>query len=231
MSDSNRTPWVAAIGGGIVGAALAAGAMYIAAPKLVRDVMVTHPKIMVEAGQALRVQQYAEALTPIRAAVERPFGSSWRGAAKPDVTLVYFFDYACGYCRISNPDIDRLLKEDKGLRVVYRELPILGPDSLAAARVSLAASKAGRFGQFHDTLYAAGRPSPETVALAAKAAGVPPEPTEDPAQEAELRSNSMLASQLGATGTPLFVIGNQVFNSAVGYDKLKEAVEAARKTG
>jgi protein-disulfide isomerase len=205
--------------------------MYIAAPKLVRDVMVTHPKIMVEAGQALRVQQYAEALTPIRAAVERPFGSSWRGAAKPDVTLVYFFDYACGYCRISNPDIDRLLKEDKGLRVVYRELPILGPDSLAAARVSLAASKAGRFAQYHDALYAAGRPGPDTIALAARAAGVPAQPSQDPAQEAELRANMSLASQLGATGTPLFVVGDRVINAAVGYDKLKEAVEAARKTG
>ena len=77
--------------------------------------------------------------------VERPFHSSWKGAAKPEVTLTYFYDYACGYCRQSNPDIERLLKEDKGLRVVYRELPILGPESVAAARVSLAASKAGRF--------------------------------------------------------------------------------------
>ena len=69
----------------------------------------------------------------------------------------------------SNPDIERLMEEDKGLRVVYRELPILGPDSVAAARVSLAASKAGKFGQFHDALYAAGRPARDTIAAAAKA--------------------------------------------------------------
>ena len=236
MSDSNRTPWLAAIGGGIVGAALTVGGLALAGPSLfgermVRDALVSRPEIIVEAGEALRDKQYADALQPIRASLERPFHSSWKGAAKPEVTLTYFYDYACGYCRQSNPDLERLLKEDKGLRVVYREFPILGPESIAAARVGLAASKAGKFAAYHDALYAAGRPSPETIALAARAAGVPANPTDDPAQEAELRANMTLASQLGATGTPLFVIGDRVINSAVGYEALKEAVEAARKKG
>ena len=89
-----------------------------------------------------------------RAAIETPFASSWKGAARPEVTLVEFFDYACPYCKSSNEHVDRLLREDKGLRVVYRELPILGPNSVAAARLSLEASKQGRFAQFHDTLWA-----------------------------------------------------------------------------
>jgi protein-disulfide isomerase len=236
VSQSNSTPWPAAIGGGIAGAALTAGLMLLAGPSLlgermVRDALVSKPEIIVEAGQALRDKQYAETLRPIRASLERPFHSSWKGAARPEVTLTYFYDYACGYCRVSNPDIERLLKEDKGLRVVYREFPILGPDSVAAARVSLAASRAGRFAQYHDALYAAGRPGPGTIALAAKSAGVPAEPKEDPAQEAELRANMTLASQLGATGTPLFVVGDRVINAAVGYEALKEAVDAARKKG
>ena len=236
MNENNRTPWLAAIGGGIVGAALTAGGLMLAAPSLlgermVRDALVSKPEIIVEAGEALRDRQYAETLRPIRASLERPFFSSWKGAEKPDVTLTYFYDYACGYCRTSNPDIERLLKEDKGLRVVYREFPILGPESVAAARVSLAASKAGKFAQYHDALYAAGRPGPDTIALAAKSAGVPAQPVEDPAQEAELRANMTLASQLGATGTPLFVVGDRVINSAVGYEGLKQAVEAARKKG
>ena len=227
---------MAAIGGGIIGAALTAGTLLLAGPslfgeRLVRDALTAQPEILVDAGQALRDKQYAKTLEPIRASIERPFYSSWKGAEKPDVTMTYFFDYACGYCRQSNPDIERLLKEDKGLRVVYRELPILGPDSVAAARVSLAASKAGKFTQFHDTLYAAGRPGPDTVAAAAKAAGIPAEPANDPAQEAELRSNMTLASQLGATGTPLFIVGDRVLNAAVGYEALKEAVEAARAKG
>jgi protein-disulfide isomerase len=83
--------------------------------------------------------------------------------------------------------------------------------------------------QYHDALYAAGRPGPETIALAAKAAGVPAQPAADPAQEAELKANMGLASQLGATGTPLFIVGDRVMNSAVGYDGLKKAIEAARK--
>ena len=236
MSQSNRTPWIAAIGGGIVGAALTAGALFLAGPSLlgdrmVRDALMANPQMLVEAGNALREQQFAETLNPIRASVERPFHSSWKGAEKPEVTLTYFYDYACGYCRQSNPDIERLLKEDKGLRVVYRELPILGPDSVAAARVSLAASRAGKFAAYHDALYAAGRPGPETIALAARAAGVPAQPADDPAQEAELKANMTLASQLGATGTPLFVIGDRVINAAVGYEGLKEAVKAARSKG
>ncbi|HET9353699.1 MAG TPA: DsbA family protein [Sphingomicrobium sp.] len=234
MSESNRTPWLAAIGGGIIGAALTLGGLVIAGPSLlgermVRETLLSRPEIIIEAGEALRDKQYAETLGPIRASLERPFFSSWKGAEKPDVTLTYFYDYACGYCRTSNPDIERLLKEDKGLRVVYREFPILGPESVAAARVSLAASKAGKFAQYHDALYAAGRPGPETIALAAKSAGVQAQPVEDPAQEAELRANMTLASQLGATGTPLFIVGDRVINSAVGYEGLKEAVAAARR--
>jgi protein-disulfide isomerase len=219
----------------VIGSALTAAVLILAGPslfgeRLVREALVANPDMLVQAGDALRDQQYASTLAPIRASLERPFHSSWKGAEKPEVTMTYFFDYACGYCRQSNPDIERLLKEEKGLRVVYRELPILGPESVAAARVSLAASKAGKFGAYHDALYAAGRPGPETIALAARAVGVPPQPVNDPAQEAELRANMTLASQLGATGTPLFVVGNRVINAAAGYDALKEAVKAARKS-
>lgn len=236
MSQNNSAGWVPAIAGGVVGAALTAVILFLAGPtllgqRIVRDTLIANPEIIVDAGQALRDKQYAETLAPIRASLERPFFSSWKGAEKPGVTMTYFFDYACGYCRMSNPDIERLLKEEKDLRVVYRELPILGPDSVAAARVSLAASKAGKFAQYHDALYAAGRPGPDTIATAAKAAGLPGQPSDDPAQEAELRSNMSLASQLGATGTPLFVVGDRVINAAVGYEELKSAVEAARKKG
>jgi len=145
------------------------------------------------------------------------------------VVLVEFFDYACPYCKASNPHVDQLLKENPGLRVVYRELPILGQDSVEAARLSLAASKAGRFREFHDALYAAGRPAPDTNATAARVANIPPTPVQDPAADAELKRNFEMAGRLGATGTPLFVIGDRVLNGAVGYDALKQAVEAAQK--
>ena len=233
MSNDQRTPWIAALGGGLIGSLATAGLLLLAAPqligpKLVRDALISRPQILVEASDALRAGQYAPMLNANRAALETPFGSSWKGAAKPDVVMTYFYDYACGYCRKSNPDIERLVAEDRGLRVVYRELPILGPDSVAASRAALAASKAGRFGLFHDALYAAGRPSTETIAVAGSAAAITPEQARDPAIEAEIQKNLTLAGQLGATGTPLFVIGDTVINSAVGYDKLKAAIAAAR---
>jgi protein-disulfide isomerase len=226
----------AAVAGGVVGSVLTAAALLFAAPqylssRIVRHGMMADPQILADTADALRDAQYAPVLDANRMAIETPFGSSWKGAAKPDVTLVEFFDYACPYCKASNPHIDRLVQEDKGLRVVYRELPILGPDSVVSARLSLAASKAGRFNQFHDTLWAAGRPSAETNAVAAKAASISPQPTSDPAVEAELRRNFQLAGQLGATGTPLFIVGNRVMNSAVSYDVLKKAIADARERG
>lgn len=197
-------------------------------PRLVRAGIMADPQILVDGSEALRDRQYAPVLAQHRAAIETPFGTSWKGASKPDVVLVEFYDYACQYCKASNPDLDRLLKEDRGLRVVYRELPILGPESVTAARLSLAASKAGRFTQFHDTLWQAGRPGPETIAIASQAAGIPPRPAESPDIEAELKKNFELAGALGATGTPLFVVGDRVLNSAVGYEALKKAIADAR---
>jgi len=223
-----------AVIGGVIGSLLTAALLIFAMPqfvagRIVRQGMLHDPQILPDTADALRDAQFAPVLAANRTALETPFGSSWKGAAKPDVTLVEFFDYACPYCKASNPAIDRLLQEDKGLRVVYRELPILGDNSVAAARLSLAASKAGRFAKFHDTLWAAGRPAPETIALASSAAGIPPQPAKDPAVEAELRRNFQLAGQLGATGTPLFVVGDRVMNSAVAYDTLKKMIAEARE--
>ena len=236
MSDHRGKPWIAAIGGGLIGSLATAGLLLLAAPqligpKLVRDALIKQPQILVEASDALRDGQYAPVLAANRIALETPFGSSWKGSARPDVVMTYFYDYACGYCAKSNPDIERLVAEDKGLRIVYREFPILGPDSVAAARVALAASKGGKFGAFHDGLFEAGRPSTETIALVAGRMGVTPEQARDPAIEAEIQKNMTLAGQLGATGTPLFVVGDKVMNAAVGYDALKDAVAAARVKG
>ena len=176
-AKSVRNRWATAIAGGVIGSALTALALLTAphflGERLVRSALTANPDILVDAGTALRDRQYQPTLAAWRGRIETPFFSSWKGAARPDVTLTYFYDYACGYCRRSNPDIERLLSEDKGLRVVYRELPILGPDSLAAAKVSLAAAKAGKFAAFHDTMYQGAHPDPATIALAAGKVGVP----------------------------------------------------------
>ena len=223
----------AALLGGILGSVLTAILLVFAVPsvlssKIVRQGLQADPKILPDAVEALKEAQYQPVLAANRSAIETPFASSWKGAAKPEVTLVEFFDYACPYCKASNPTVDRLLQDDKGLRVVYRELPILGPDSVIAARLSLEASKAGRFSQFHDSLWAAGRPAPDTNAKAAAAAGIGAQPKPDADVEAELARNMRLAGVLGATGTPLFVVGDKVMNGAVSYDTLKDAIDKAR---
>jgi len=239
VNDSSPTPpprrgnFGAAVVGGLIGSLLTAALLIFAAPnylssRIVRQGMLADPKILSDTIDALRDAQYEPVLSTNRAAIETPFASSWKGATKPEVTLVEFFDYACPYCKASNPQVDRLLQEDKGLRVVYRELPILGADSVTAARLSLEASKMGRFAQFHDALWSAGRPAPDTIATAAQAAGIGAAPKGDAEIEAELKRNFQLAGQLGATGTPLFVIGNRVLNGAVGYDSLKQAIAQAR---
>ena len=233
MSDKPTSSVIPGIAGGVVGSVLTAAVLLLAAPQLVgtrivRQGLLDDPQILVETSDKLRDRQYEPALAANRAAIETPFGSSWRGATKPDVVLVEFYDYACPYCKASNPHLDRLLGEDKGLRVVYKELPILGQDSVIAARMSLAASKAGRFKQFYDAQWEAGRPAPATVSAAAKAAGIPMVLPNDPAIEAELKSNFQIAGQLGATGTPLFIVGDRVLNSAVGYETLRDAIADAR---
>ena len=233
MKRDRGAPIGAAIAGGLIGAAATAAVLVFAMPqavssRIVRQGLMADPQVLMDAADALRDRQTAPVVDTHRAALEKPFASSWEGSEKPDVTLVEFFDYACAYCRASLPHVDRLLKEDDGLRVVYRELPILGPESVAAARVSLAASKSGRFNQFHDALYSAGRPGPDTVAAAATVAGVSPQQPADPQIEAELNRNLQLAGQIGASGTPTFVIGDRVLNGAVGYEALKAAVAAAR---
>jgi thiol-disulfide isomerase/thioredoxin len=136
VNDINARPrrsgiFGAAVAGGIIGALLTAAVLLFALPgvlssRIVRQGLLSDPKILSDAVDALRDAQYEPVLAANRAAIETPFASSWKGAQKPDVTLVEFFDYACPYCKASNPSVDRLLQEDKGLRVVYRELPILG---------------------------------------------------------------------------------------------------------
>ena len=233
MSERGRSPWAAGVIGGIVGSLVTALLLAMVlpqwlGPKIVREGLMRDPEALVAGSDALKARQAATAVGPIRAALETPFASSWKGASAPTVTMTYFYDYACGYCRKSNPDIDRLLAEDKGLRVVYRELPILGPDSVAAARVALAASKAGKFAAFHDALSKSGRPTPQAISTVANGLQLTPAEAKDPSIDAEIQKNMTLAGQLGATGTPLFVVGDSVINSAAGYDALKAAVDAAR---
>ncbi|HMJ93708.1 MAG TPA: DsbA family protein [Allosphingosinicella sp.] len=219
---------IAAILGALVGGAL----MALFSGQLVRRYLLANPEIIPEAMQRLEDRKTADTLAAHRAAIETPFASAWAGAKDGDVVLVEFFDYACSYCRKSIADVERLIGEDRKLKVVWRELPVLGPGSEDAAQVSLAAAKAGRFKPFYDRMFALGRPSAGTIAEASRAVGLTGAQAEEmsgsPAALAELRRNYELAQVLRSSGTPTFVVGDRVLNGAVGYDTLKEAIAEAR---
>jgi len=227
--------WKAALAAGLVGSAIGAGAMMAASGTLIRSYLLENPEVLPEAMQRLQEREAANSVRGNRAALETPFAGAWAGARDGDVVLVEFFDYACGYCRASNADVDRLLAEDKKLKVVWREWPVLGPDSEAAALASLAAAEAGRFKPFHDALFAAGRPTADNVARARRAIGLDEAAVArlraSPVAVREVNRNYQLASFLRGTGTPVFVVGDKVLHGAVGYDKLKAAVAEARGRG
>ena len=196
--------------------------------KIVHEYIVSHPEVITEAVEELRRREATKSVDANRIQIETPFAGAWEGAVNPKVTLVEFFDYNCGYCRAALPVVDRLLKENPDLRVVYRDFPVLGPESESAARVSLAAAKAGKYAAFHRAIYAAGRPDPKTVERVAKDMGIPLAFATDPAAQAEIDANLSLARPLALSGTPSWVVGNQVLSGNVGYDVLSAAVAKAR---
>ena len=204
----------------------------IATEAIIHDYLLAHPEIIPEAMQVLQERQTTKAISENRAAIETPFGSEWEGDPHGDVTLVEFFDYNCGYCRASVKDIDRLLAEDKKLRVVYQEMPVLGAESDAAALFSLAiAQKPGNWAAFHRGVYANGDASAKSVATAAVKAGFAPPSAaalKEPAIRNRINQNLNLLQALRITGTPSWVVGNRLLNGAVGYDELKAAIVEAR---
>lgn len=200
--------------------------------RIVHDYILEHPEIIPQAVEKLQAKRMAGSIEASRQTIETPYAGAWEGAAKGDVTVVEFFDYACTYCRASLPDLARLASGDKGIKIVYRELPILSDASIDAAKVSLLAAERNQYMPYHRALYAAGKVTRETILAAAAKTGIDAKAAEaamaNNSYNAEIQSNIALAQKLQATGTPTFVIGNQVLNGAVGYDALKQAVTAAR---
>ena len=121
-----------------------------------------------------------------------------------------------------------LLAEDRKLRVVYREFPVLGPNSEAAAKAGLAAARGSNYAALHRALYAAKDLSAPEIARIAAKSGVTL--SDDPAFAREIEANRNLARPLQLTGTPAWVIGDQMLSGAVGYDALKAAIAKARST-
>lgn len=210
---------------------------------LVRDYLIRNPEVLVEAMHALEARQQEQAGAKAKAAIAANAkalfddGISYvAGNPKGDVTLVEFFDYRCGYCRQVQPSIQALLKEDPKLRVVYKELPVLGPPSVLASRAAIAAlrqDKGAKYLAFHDLMMGfRGQLGETEVFRMAAAAGLDPEKLKagmaKPEVEQLIRANLDLAEKLGINGTPGFVIGNQLVPGAIPLETMRKLVQEAR---
>jgi protein-disulfide isomerase len=161
------------------------------------------------------------------------------GNPKGDVTIVEFFDYNCGYCKRALADLRTLAKSDPKLRIVLKDLPVLGPESVEASRVGLAAKlqiSGDKLFEYHSRLLESrGRINGERAISLAREMGLDvarlQRDLDGPEVRAALQENSTLGQKLGLTGTPAFVIGDEVISGAVGVEPLRQAVTAMRSCG
>ena len=197
----------------------------------VRDYILEHPEILPQAMERLQQREMNARLAPMRSDVVIPFPGAVLGNPEGSTVLVEFSDYACGYCRQSLADVEALIAADPQLKVVIREYPILSPESLAAARMALAAAEQGKYAAFHKAMFAEGRPSPATIRAAANKSGLDVARAEKVAAsavvETELRRTMQMAEALGFSGTPSWVAGGEALAGAVGRDQLALALKSA----
>lgn len=195
-----------------------------------RAYVLDHPEMLRGLIDSVRERYTGETIAANRKAIVEPYAGAWAGNPKGDLTIVEYFDYNCGYCRAMLPTIAKLLASDPKLRIVYREWPILSPESADAAKLSLLAAQQNRFAAFHNALYNAGPVTPASMAAAAKAAGVDTSKlsANGASADAELDRNMKIARELGASGTPTWVIGNKVISAAMPLDAFQAAVAEAR---
>jgi protein-disulfide isomerase len=204
-----------------------------ATQSLIRSYILDHPEILPEAMEILQKRETMKRLAAAGGSLNKPFPGAIAGNPAGDVTVIEFTDYSCGYCRKSVADVQKLIANDTGVRVVYRELPILSPMSRVAAGWALAAAKQGKHKAFHDAMFAKGPPSENTIRAAAEAAGLDLARAQSDANSAEIAAeidgNLAMMQQIGFNGTPTFVIGGKMIEGSMGYDMLKDAVEKTRK--
>lgn len=214
----------------------------LAIEQLVRDYILKNPETIVESlrGYEEKHRQAADqeaqkAIVANRAALEKDATSPVAGNPQGDVTLIQFFDYRCGYCKKVVSSVQELLKTDKSVRMVFKEFPILGPDSVTASRAALATWKIAP--DKYLPLYLAlmesrGEMNEARVLDVATKVGLDVDKLKaamtDPAITATIDRNMELARTLQINGTPAFIVGNQLVPGAVDLATLREMVATAR---
>lgn len=188
-----------------------------------RSFLLDNPDMLPQMVEAYEAQEAGKRLAEMGDEVFTPFPGVVLGNPQGTKVLVEFTDYNCPYCEASLKDVNRLVAEDPNLKVVVREWPIFeGSD--VASRMALAAGLQGKYRAFHDSMFELG-----DVNAAARAAGLDMARAEaDAASDAvtaEIANNLELARALGFTGTPAWIAGRKPIGGAVGYEKLKAALD------
>jgi len=154
---------------------------------------------------------------------------------KYDLTIVEYTDYQCPFCKAAHPALQKLLANDKKVRIIYRDWPIFGAQSIAAARVAIASKYQGKHAQVHDALMKTPRPlSDQSIRAAVTKAGadwtrLQADMKKNAAEiDALLERNNEQAESLGLQGTPAFIIGTYLHEGGLDYVSLKDSVHEAR---
>lgn len=209
--------------------------------EIVRQALKSDPSILREAVTALQEADERAQDADTRGAVNAIGPALAHNAADPvdgnpqgDVTVVEFFDARCPYCRRMLPAMADLLKRDPNLRVVYKDIPILGPGSLLASRALLAAQKQDGYLKLRQIVMTGpAEITQDSLRAAAGKAGLDWQrlsmDMSDPAIQTRIDANLDMARKLRIQGTPAYVVGDQLAPGALSVSDLQEMVVAARK--
>lgn len=152
-----------------------------------------------------------------------------------DVTIVEFFDYRCGYCKQAYPTLMKTVEEDGNVRLVLKEFPILGADSFLASQAAIASLQQDKYLEFHTALMdSRGGVTIERIRSIAGDLGLDVEKLEADMKQDSVREvvekNYALAKQLGISGTPAFIIGEEFIPGVVSKEQMQALISAARET-
>ena len=210
---------------------------------LIHDYLLANPEVLLQSVREYSQRQemseqekVKQKLADLSDLLENSPGSPVAGNPKGSVTVIEFFDYRCGYCKKVFPTVQKLLKDDKDIRYVFKEFPILGPVSQIATRASLAMwlTDPTKYTSFHSAMMTSrGQLDEARIFKIAQEVGYDADEIRnkmnDPAVENEIATNMRLASELGISGTPAFIVGNHIVPGAVDLATLQQLVQAARK--
>ena len=204
--------------------------------RLALEAILEKPEILIEALSILQEREnvalseaQTDALSELRDDFEQ--NAPVFGNLDGSVTLVEFFDYNCGYCRRAAPEVKAVLEANKDVRIIYREFPILGPGSEIAARASLAARNQGKYQQFHEAMMALnGQAFEASVMEVAGDVGLDLEVLKTDMQSDlvndHIAASLRLAEALRITGTPTFVLGDEIIPGVIERGTLLEKIAA-----